>query len=84
MLLKKIKTRCVRKQMSKCKSVCRLYNKIQIAYADVLQDDNEIEEFKCNVLLEGLDIGEYTSVFVCTKTDGTLRVRECVFRKNEA
>lgn len=34
-----------------------------------------------NILLDGLELGEYSSDFVCTKTDGDLMVRECVFRK---
>ena len=29
----------------------------------------------------GLEVGEYTSDFVCTKADGDLMVRECVYRK---
>ena len=33
------------------------------------------------MLLAGLDIGEYTSDFVCVKSDNDLMVRECVFRK---
>ena len=76
------KTRCIRKQLTKCADVCRCYDKIQSVYADLLEENDEIVEFKCNVLLEGLELGEYTSDFVCTKTDGTLRVRECVERKN--
>ena len=42
---------------------------------------DEITEIKCNVLLDGLEVGEYTSDFVCTKADGDLMVRECVYRK---
>ena len=61
--------------------VCRTYDAIQYAYADLLQESDEIREIRCNVLLDGLDVGEYTSDFVCTKTDGDLMVRECVFRK---
>ena len=34
----------------------------------------------CNVLLEGLEEGEYTSDFVCIKTNGDLMVRECLQR----
>ena len=75
------KTRCERKQLSKCNSVCRLYSKIQSAYADLLEQNPEIVEFRCNVLLDGIEEGEYTTDFVCTKIDGTLRVRECVNRK---
>jgi len=32
--------------------------------------------------MDGLAEGEYTTDFVCTKADGDLMVRECVFRKN--
>ena len=38
-------------------------------------------EIKYNVLLDGLDIGAYTRDFVCTKADGDLMVRECIYRK---
>ena len=47
----------------------------------MLQADDGIKEIRCNVLLDGLDLGEYTSDFVCVKADGDLMVRECVFRK---
>ena len=73
--------RCQKKIISKCQDVCRTYDAIQTAYADILQNNNNIKEIKCNVLLEGLETGEYTSDFVCVKTDGDLMIRECVFRK---
>lgn len=75
------KGRCQKKIISKCQDVCRTYDAIQTAYADILQNNNNIKEIKCNVLLDGLETGEYTSDFVCIKTDGDLMVRECVFRK---
>jgi hypothetical protein len=31
--------------------------------------------------MDGLDIGEYTSDFVCKKTDQSYMVRECVQRR---
>ena len=40
----------------------------------------EIQEIRCNVLMEGLEEGEYTSDFVCIKTNGDLMVRECLQR----
>ena len=80
MIKKNYKGRCERKQLSKCEGVCRLYNKIQSAYTDVLETNNEITKYRCNVALDNLDIGEYTTDFLCWKTDGTLRVRECVKR----
>ena len=81
MIKKNYKGRCERKKLSKSPDICRLYNKIQIAYADQLEQEEDIVEFRCNVLLEGLDIGEYTTDFVCKKADGTFRIRECVDRK---
>lgn len=78
---KNYKGRCEKRMLTKSKEVCRLYDEIQIKYADRLQDSEEIQEIRCNVLLEGLEAGEYTSDFVCVKADGDLMVRECVYRK---
>lgn len=78
---KNFKGRCEKRIISKCQEVCRTYDAIQYACADVLQMDEEVKEIRCNVLLDGLDVGEYTSDFVCTRTNGDLMVRECVFRK---
>ncbi len=78
---KNFKGRCEKRVIGKCSEVCRTYDAIQYAYADLLQKNDEIKEIRCNVLLDGLDVGEYTSDFVCTKKDGDLMVRECVFRK---
>ena len=75
------KGRCEKKDLSKSQEVCRTYDAIQSNYADILQNDNAIQEIRCNVLLEGLLEGAYTSDFVCVKADGDLMVRECVFRK---
>ncbi len=75
---KNFKGRCEKRKISKCSEVCRTYDTIQYAYIDILQMNDNIKEIKCNVLLEGL---EYTSDFVCIKTNGDLMVRECVYRK---
>ena len=77
----KIKDRCTKKKLKKCQEVARTYDKIQTAYAEVLDKDKNIENIKCNVLLENLEDGEFTTDFLCTKTNGDLMVRECVFRK---
>ena len=81
MLKKGYKGRCEKKVLDKCKGVCRTYNPIQTKYADILQECEDINEIKCNVLLDGLSEGEYTTDFVCVKFNGDLMVRECVFRK---
>ena len=78
---KNYKGRCEKRTLPKCQDVCRTYDAIQAAYAEVLQECDEVKEIRCNVLLDGLEIGEYTSDFVCVKPDGDLMVRECVFRK---
>ncbi|MDE7251387.1 MAG: Tn7 transposase TnsA N-terminal domain-containing protein [Acetatifactor sp.] len=77
------RTRCEKRSMSKCADgVARTYNAIESKYAEMLQENPDIKEFRCQVLLEGLEIGEYCSDFVATKVDGELRVRECVYRKD--
>lgn len=76
------KGRTEKRIISKCSEVCKTYDAIQPAYADVLQTDDSIREIRCNVLLEGLTEGEYTSDFVCIKADGDMMVRECVQRKH--
>lgn len=78
---KNFKGRCEKRTISKCDKVCRTFDPIQYAYADVLQASEDIKEIRCNVPLDGLPDGEYTSDFVCTKTSGDLLVRECVNRK---
>ncbi len=79
---KKIKDRCQKQSLGKCQGVCKTYDAIQTAYAKKLQEREDISEFRCNVLLEGLTEGEYTSDFVCVKNDGDIMVRECVWRRN--
>lgn len=77
------RTRCEKRAMSKCADgVARTYNAIESSYAEMLQENPDIKEFRCQVLLEGLEIGEYCSDFVAVKVDGDLRVRECVYRKD--
>ena len=78
---KNYKGRCEKRTLSKCVGICRTYDEIQSGYADILQTDDTITEFRCNVLLDGLTEGDYTTDFVCTKSDGDLMVRECVHRK---
>ena len=78
---KNFKGRCEKRTISKCEEVCRTFDSIQYAYADVLQASEDIKEIRCNVPLDGLPDGEYTSDFVCTKTNGELLVRECVERR---
>ena len=77
------RTRCEKRTLSKCTNgVVRTYNVLESKYADKLEANPNVREFRCQVLLEGLEIGEYCSDFVATKVDGDLMVRECVYRKD--
>lgn len=78
---KNYKGRCVKRTIPKSKEVCRTYDDIAFNYLDVLQEREDISEIKCNVPIGLSELGEYTTDFLCVKTDGDLLVRECVFRK---
>lgn len=75
-------SRCEKRYLGKCADgVAKTYTDIESRFADLLQMDDGIKEFRCNVLLDGFPEGEYCSDFVCIKTDGDMMVRECVYRK---
>ena len=61
--------------------MCRFYDPIQSSFAEILNADPDIEEIRCNVVLDGKDTGEYMTDFLCIKTNGDMLVRECVYRK---
>ena len=69
--------RCTKRKLKKSEEVAKTYDKIQTAYADILDRDPKVNSIRCNVPLDGED---YMTDFVCTKQDGDLMVRECVFR----
>ncbi len=50
------------------------------AYAYLVSKMEEVEEFRCNVYLEGLTEGDYTTDFLVKMKDGTFMVRESVYR----
>ena len=56
------------------------YNDIQYMFGKVVDTWSNIIEIKANVKLDDFILGDsYTTDFVCTKDDGELMVRECVF-----
>ena len=79
----KSKVRCEKRKLPKCEDLLRLYSPMQSRYADLLQADDSVKTFRCNVPLESCDtcVG-FTTDFVVTKTDDTVMVRECVYRKH--
>ena len=50
------KGRCTKRKLSKCKDICRTYDQIQTAFADVLEQDPDIKSFCCNVRLASAKI----------------------------
>lgn len=79
----KSKVRCEKRKLPKCEDLLRLYSPMQSRYADLLQTDDSVKAFRCNVPLESCDAGDgFTTDFVVTRTDDTVMVRECVFRKH--
>ena len=53
---KNYKGRCEKVVIGKSEEVCRAYTPMQLKYAQMLQDDSNIVEVKCNVLLDGLEM----------------------------
>ena len=77
------KGRVIKRQLSKCKDVCRSYSEMQDDYARFLQINDDVKAFSCNVqLADDPETEMYTTDFVITLTDSTIRVRECVYRKH--
>ena len=54
-------TGCTKRSFSKCEGVCRTFDKIQTAFADILQNDESVVSFQCNVLLESGEEKQYTT-----------------------
>ena len=79
----KNKIRCTKQTFSKHPGICRTYNPLQYAYAERLEADPGVKEFRCNVPLQDFELtdGSYTTDFLYTRTDGDMAVRECVYRK---
>lgn len=73
------KGRSTKKKLLKCTDVARLYDQIQIAYADVLEADDDIRSIRVNVPLNGEDCDQYSTDFLCERRNGDLLVRECVW-----
>ena len=77
------KGRVIKRQLSKCNETCRSYSEMQDDYAKFLQIDDNVTSFDCNVkMVDDPETENYTTDFVITMADGTLRVRECVYRKH--
>ena len=80
------KGRCTKLMLDKCKSVCCLYDKVQIAAAKVLNSEPSVYQFECNVPLDDTAVNDvnlpaepYTSDFLIDYDDGHKAIREAVY-----
>ena len=77
---KTYKGRCEKRSLEKFTTICKTYDPIQSAYANILVENKDIAEVRCNVILDD-DCSEYMTDFVCKKINGDLMVRECISTK---
>ena len=80
------KGRCTKLMLDKCKTVCCLYDKVQIAAAKMLNREPSVCQFECNVPLGDAAVNDvnlpaepYTSDFLIFYDDGHKAVREAVY-----
>ena len=70
-----------KKKLNKCKKIFYAFSEFQYWYGNYLDMDQDIVEIRPNIKLVGCDISDgkdYTTDFVCVKTNGEILVRECV------
>ena len=73
---KNYKGRCEKQSLEKFTTICKTYDPIQSAYANILVKNKDVAEVRCNVPLDGDECGEYMTDFVCKKTEGDLMVEQ--------
>lgn len=76
---KNYKGRCEKRVLEKCEGICKTYDPVQAAYAEMLAKREDVMKIQCNVLLDGNE-EEYMTDFLCQRMDGTYFVRECTTR----
>lgn len=76
-------SRCEKRYLSKCADgVAMTFTDIESRFADLLQEDGNIKEFRCNVLLEGFPEGEYCSDFIENDIQRAEAIKRIVDDKN--
>ena len=63
---KNYKGRCEKQSLDKFTTICKTYDPIQSAYANILVKNKDVAEVRCNVPLDGDECGEcLTCILVC-------------------
>ena len=60
---KNYKGRCEKQSLEKFTTICKTYDPIQSAYANILVKNKDVAEVRCNVPLDGDECGEYSHCF---------------------
>ena len=55
---KNFKGRCEKQSLDKFVTICKTYEPIQSAYANILVENKDVSEVRCNVVLDG-ECAEY-------------------------
>ena len=77
------RSKILKRKIKKSKKIFHAFSDVQWKYVESLEENDEVVEIRFNVKLVGFEFGDnYTSDFVCIKSDGQLMIRECVLRKN--
>ena len=75
---KNYKGRCEKQSLEKFTTICKTYDPIQTAYANILVKNKDISEVRCNVILDG-ECSEYPfddPVAIVCNEDGKLNHME--------
>jgi len=76
------RSKTLKRRIKKSEKIFHAYSEIQWKYVDLLESNDDVVEIRFNVKLAGCELGDnYTSDFVCVKTDGQLMIRECVLKR---
>ena len=74
--------KCIRVSSKKSDKVCRCYSDLQLKYLELIEEDDKIVKVELNVKLSISSIEEsYSTDFLITLDDETVRIRECVYKK---
>ena len=67
----------IKGKLNKKKGVFVAFNQLQFKYGQLLDKDDEIVEIQANYSLKDFSFGNnYTSDFVCKKSNGELKIRD--------
>ncbi len=67
----KTRTKTLKKKLNKCKNIFYAYNELQYKYGNILDEREDVLEFKCNVKINCSLGPDYSTDFYIIKADGS-------------